>query len=111
MTEFEALAVLVKKLDLRVGRLEREWADARAGDKPVHVGRFVKPRPEQVAEYARSIGYHQLDGQQFCDHYESKGWKIGKSPMKDWKGAVRTWKRKDAPPPEVETVSMRFGDI
>ena len=24
---------------------------------------------------------------------ESKGWKVGKSPMKDWKSAVRTWER------------------
>jgi hypothetical protein len=30
-------------------------------------------------------------GQRFFDFHESKGWIIGKSPMKDWRAAVRTW--------------------
>jgi hypothetical protein len=25
------------------------------------------------------------------NHYEAKGWMIGKAKMKDWKAAVRTW--------------------
>lgn len=52
---------------------------------------FTKPAPQEVADYAKSIGF-ELDGQKFCDYYESKGWVIGKSPMKDWKACVRTWK-------------------
>lgn len=55
--------------------------------------RFQKQTPEQVTEYAASIGF-QLDGEAFCDFYESKGWKIGSTPMKDWQAAVRTWKRR-----------------
>ena len=29
----------------------------------------------------------------FCDHYASVGWVVGKArtPMKDWKAAVRQW--------------------
>jgi hypothetical protein len=54
--------------------------------------RFVKPEPAAVTAYAESIGY-KLDGEQFCDYYTSKGWLVGKSPMKDWQAAVRTWKR------------------
>ena len=56
--------------------------------------RFVKPTPEQVTEYALTIGY-VIDGGAFCDHYQSKGWCVGKSAMKDWRAAVRTWKRMD----------------
>lgn len=56
--------------------------------------RFQKPTPQQVTEYAASIDF-VLDGEAFCDFYESKGWKIGKSPMVDWKAAVRTWRRMD----------------
>ncbi len=26
-----------------------------------------------------------IDAQKFFDYYESKGWIIGKAPMKDWK--------------------------
>ncbi len=56
--------------------------------------RFVKPTPAEVEEYARTIDY-TIDGEAFCDFYESKGWMIGKSPMKCWKACVRTWKRMD----------------
>lgn len=61
--------------------------------------RFVIPTPEEVQAYCdeRKNG---ILGQQFCDFYSSKGWKIGKEPMKDWKAAVRTWemRRKDQSP-------------
>lgn len=57
--------------------------------------RFIKPTPAEVTEYAASLGY-QLAGEQFCDYYESKGWLIGKSPMKSWQAAVRTWKRNNS---------------
>ncbi|TXH46901.1 MAG: hypothetical protein E6Q97_28450 [Desulfurellales bacterium] len=52
--------------------------------------RFSRPSVEQVAEYVQQQGY-QIDPSAFVDHYEAKGWLIGKSPMKDWKAAVRTW--------------------
>lgn len=54
--------------------------------------RFVKPTAEQVNAYAAEIGF-TLDGHQFCDYYESKGWLIGKAPMRSWQAAVRTWKK------------------
>jgi len=53
--------------------------------------RFVRPTPEMVTQYAASIGF-KLDGEAFYDHYQSKGWKIGKTPMADWEAAVRTWR-------------------
>src|SRR3990167_8907301 len=53
---------------------------------------FVKPSNVEVTEYATSIDF-SLDGSRFCDYYESNGWRIGKNPMKDWRAAVRTWKR------------------
>lgn len=54
-------------------------------------GRFAPPTPQEVAAYGKEIGF-AVDGDQFCDFYASKGWLIGKNPMKDWKAAVRTWK-------------------
>ncbi len=53
---------------------------------------FIRPTAEQINEYSKEIGF-TLDGNQFIDHYEARGWLIGKNPMKDWKAAVRTWKR------------------
>lgn len=56
--------------------------------------RFVKPTVEQVRAYCAENNY-QINAADFVDFYESKGWVVGKSPMKDWKAAVRTWIRKD----------------
>ena len=65
--------------------------------------KFVKPSVEEVAEYAE--GYIKsrnlrLTGKtfradSFVSWYDANGWKVGKNPMKDWKGAVRTWIFKD----------------
>lgn len=52
--------------------------------------RFVKPTIEQIAAYCKEKGY-DVDAERFFNYYESKGWVVGKSPMKDWKAAVRTW--------------------
>ena len=53
---------------------------------------MTKPTPQAVTDYAKSIDF-ELDGEAFCDFYLSKGWLVGKAPMKDWQAAVRTWKR------------------
>ena len=56
--------------------------------------RFVKPTVDEVAAYCRERN-NGIDAEAFVDFYDSKGWLIGKNPMKDWKAAVRTWERKD----------------
>lgn len=56
--------------------------------------RFVKPTVEEVRVYCDTNGYN-IDSEQFVNFYESKGWVVGKSPMKSWKAAVRTWVNKD----------------
>lgn len=64
------------------------------------VKRFVKPTIEQIKAYCEERN-NGIDAEDFYYFYESKGWKIGSSPMKDWKAAVKTWeikkKQKDAP--------------
>ena len=57
--------------------------------------RFVPPTMDQVSAYAREIG-KSVDAQRFVDFYASKGWKVGSTPMKDWKAAVRNWAARDA---------------
>ncbi len=54
--------------------------------------RFKKPSIEEISAYCSERENH-IDPQRFIDHYESNGWKIGKSPMKDWKAAIRTWEK------------------
>lgn len=52
---------------------------------------FVPPTKQQVLEYAKEIGY-RIDAEKFIAAYEQKGWLVGKTPMRDWKAAVRNWK-------------------
>lgn len=64
---------------------------------------FKKPTIEEITEYCAERN-NNINPQQFFNFYESKGWKIGKTPMKDWKAAVRTWESKEKPKKTQETV-------
>lgn len=55
---------------------------------------FVPPTVDDVREYCSERG-NNVNPEVFVDFYESKGWMIGKSKMKDWKAAVRTWERSE----------------
>jgi hypothetical protein len=80
---------------------------------------FEKPTKEEVADYARSIGF-KLDGEGFLAYYEARGWKYGPGrPMVDWKSAVVTWKKRAEPsamiqpprPPKPAEVLPRDEDL
>lgn len=62
------------------------------GETKPKVRRFTKPTVQEVDDYIKEKGYNFSAGA-FVDFYESKGWVVGKSPMKDWKAACRTWQR------------------
>ena len=55
--------------------------------------RFKKPTVEEVQAYCRER-QNGVDAAAFVNFYEAKGWVVGRSPMKDWKAAVRTWEGK-----------------
>lgn len=57
--------------------------------------RFVPPTLAEVQSYVAER-QSPVDPQGFIDFYASKGWMVGKTPMKDWKAACRnaeTWER------------------
>lgn len=54
--------------------------------------RFSKPTIEEIQTYCKERN-NTVDASKFFDFYESKGWKVGNSPMKDWRAAVRTWEK------------------
>lgn len=54
--------------------------------------RFQKPTVEEVDAYIKEKRFG-FSAAKFIDYYESKGWVVGKSPMKDWKAACNTWER------------------
>ena len=61
--------------------------------------RFQKPSLEDVRAYCISRS-NNVDPEQFFNFYESKGWVVGKSPMKDWRAAVRTWEKREKEIPQ-----------
>lgn len=67
------------------------------GEPPVggrRAPRFSPPSVEEVRAYCRERG-NCVDPERFVDFYASKGWKVGRESMKDWKAAVRTWEKRD----------------
>lgn len=55
---------------------------------------FQKPTLDEVRAYCAERG-NKVDPEAFFDFYESKGWMVGKSHMKDWKASVRTWEKRE----------------
>lgn len=72
----------------------RTESEKKMADKPPRASRFTPPSVEEVSAYCRERR-NSVDAQRFVDFYASKGWKVGKEAMKDWKAAVRTWERRD----------------
>ncbi|MCK5226427.1 MAG: hypothetical protein KAQ89_06875 [Planctomycetes bacterium] len=75
--------------DKKATREEKRREDNKKSNKK----RFIKPKPQEVTDYALTIDF-VLDGEHFCDYYQTRGWELKRNqPMKDWKAAVSTWKR------------------
>ena len=72
--------------------------------------RFQPPQVEEVIAYCEERG-NNVDAQRFVDYYTANGWKVGKNAMKDWKAAVRTWERADAPKETVADDDMGYNGI
>ncbi len=65
--------------------------------------KFQKPTIQEVQEYCKERD-NKLDAESFVAFYESKGWKVGNQPMKDWKSAVITWEKKE----KIKNLPVKF---
>lgn len=68
--------------------------------------RFQKPTIEEIRQYCQEKGYN-VDAEQFFNFYESKGWVVGKSPMKNWRAAVSTWNKREKEIPQRKRESRK----
>ena len=69
---------------------------------------FQKPTINEIKEYCEERK-NKIDPAYFFDYYETKGWKVGKHKMTDWKACIRNWERKDpaeAPKEEKEYIMV-----
>lgn len=81
---------------------DKEYDNEVKGDEvpptpPKAQKRFTAPTVEEVAAYCRERG-NRVEAQRFVDFYTAKGWRVGSSPMKDWRAAVRNWETRDNAP-------------
>ena len=60
---------------------------------------FQKTSIYEIRQYCLSRD-NRVDLAQFFNFYESKGWMVGKSKMKDWKASVRTWEKREKEVPQ-----------
>jgi len=52
----------------------------------------IPPDIEWVRDYCKSRN-NTIDPEIWYDFYQSKGWCVGKTKMKDWEASIRTWER------------------
>ena len=71
-----------------------ESAEPPKAEKRRGGGKFAPPTVEEVRAYCMERR-NGVDPESFIDFYASKGWMVGKNPMKDWKACVRTWERRN----------------
>lgn len=82
--------VRLEEVSTDKGRLEEDAPQSVAASNT----RFKKPTLEEITAYCTERK-NSVDPQAFFDFYESKGWRVGNQPMKDWKACVRTWERRE----------------
>jgi hypothetical protein len=86
-------------------RNENEIIVEDANQKKVTRKKFVKPEEHEVYNLMGELsaaGKNFMTEERlvnfartFMDHYNSNGWVVGKTPMKDWQSTVRNWMRKE----------------
>ena len=59
--------------------------------KQVKSRRFKPPSLEECMTNFEDAGSTTDEGEKFFNFYESKGWMVGRSKMKNWKAAARNW--------------------
>ena len=88
VTGFRALASTQDSIGKDSIGKDRLGKDSLGEDKAR--ARFVPPTLEEVKAYCQER-QNNVNPEKFINHYQSNGWMVGKSKMKDWRAAVRTW--------------------
>lgn len=80
-------------------------------EEVLNIRNLIPPTLEMVTEYIEANNYN-VDAEAFMDYYNSKGWLVGRSKMKDWQASVRTWSRNQYSKPSANPFAdmLRKGD-
>ena len=72
--------------------------------------KFSKPTLVQVQEHFSKLQLPAVEADKFFNYYESNGWHVGKSSMKNWHAAANNWKNNmDKFKPHLKANSPQLG--
>jgi len=91
---------------LTASNKDKELKQVKQSNK---IKRFTPPTIDQISSYCKERN-NTINAEQFFDYNESKGWVVGKTKMKDWKAAVRTWERNGYNKP-IQTSHITVDDL
>jgi len=95
---------LDKRADIRPLEIEIELEkEIEKEIKKTHS--FKKPTIKEISDYCEERG-NNINPESFFDYYEARGWYLGKTKMKDWKSAVRTWEQRNTRKPPEEKMNL-----
>lgn len=82
---------------------------------PAQEKRFTPPTLQEVQSRITEMNY-KIDAERFISHYQSNGWMVGRTKMKDWKAALVTWsknepKQKSNYPPPKQSMGAKVDDV
>lgn len=69
--------------------------------------KFIPPTVDEVRAYMLEKNMSGFTPESFVGYYESKGWKVGSSSMKNWKAACDNWNRRRL---DKNGFSLDFGE-
>ncbi len=81
-------------------------------EKAVEEKPFTPPLVEEVRAFIKEEGLN-VDADTFVDFYDSHGWKVGQTAIRNWQATVRLWHRRSGggkPPPEGKAGSLALKD-
>lgn len=56
---------------------------------------FIRPSIDDVESYFIEKNSTKEEASRYYDYYESNGWRVGKTAMKDWEASARNWMRNE----------------
>lgn len=87
---YESYIVSARKSQRKANATTNATTNAEVKEKTAQIS--THPTLNEIGQYILEKGYN-IDPERFFAYYESNGWMIGKSKMKNWKAALLTWNK------------------
>lgn len=79
----------------RLGKDKLDKKECRTAAPPTP--RFKPPTEDEMIAYFAEKGGPENEARKCYNYYLSNGWKVGRNPMKSWKGAANNWMCRNNP--------------